>query len=108
MHYHLEQTAAKKQHGHFKLRTSSKKSNATLTVAGYNNMRAVYTASSKSSEPERFVWRWKKLHSGTTTKLISLLQPEHRFCRQNGPKRGQVQNWYQNEKILMVPVCLKG
>ena len=55
MHYHLEQTAAKKQHGHFKLRTSSKKSNATLAVAGYNNMRAVYTASSKSSEPERFV-----------------------------------------------------
>ena len=49
---------------------------------------------------------WKKVHSRTTTKFISLLQPEHGFCQQNGPERGQVQDWYPNEKMVVVPVCL--
>ena len=26
----------------------------------------------------------------TTTKSVPLLQPEHGFCQQNGPERGQV------------------
>ena len=49
-----------------------------------------------------------KVFSRTTTKLVLLLQPEHGFCRQNGPERAQVQDLYSNEKILMVPVCLNG
>ena len=37
---------------------------------------------------------------------ISLLQPEHDFCQQNGAERGQVQDWYPNEKMMVVPICL--
>ena len=50
----------------------------------------------------------KKVYSRTTTKLIPLLQPEHGFCQQNGPESGQVQDWYPNEKMVVVPVCLNG
>ena len=38
--------------------------------------------------------------------IIPLLQPEHRFCQQNGLERGQVQDLYTNEKMVVVPVCL--
>ena len=30
------------------------------------------------------------------------------FCWQNGPKRGQAQDWYPNEKIVVVPVFSNG
>ena len=30
--------------------------------------------------------------------IIPLLLPEHGFCQQNGSERGQVQDWYPNEK----------
>ena len=36
------------------------------------------------------------LYPRTATKL----KPEHGICRQNGPKRGQVQDWCQNEKFF--------
>ena len=61
MHYFWGQTAAKKECGHFRQRTSSKKSSATLTVVGLNDNRAVYIASSKFSEPKRFVRRLNKV-----------------------------------------------
>ena len=32
----------------------------------------------------------KKISSRTTTKSVPLLQPEHGFCQQNGPERGQL------------------
>ena len=44
----------------------------------------------------------------TTTKSTPLLQLEHEFCQQNEPARGQVQDWYPNEKNEGVPVCLNG
>ena len=47
----------------------------------------------------------KKVFS-RATKSIPLLQPEHGFCEQNGPERGQVQDWYPNEEMVVVPVCL--
>ena len=28
------------------------------------------------------------------------------FFQQNGPERGQVQDWYSNENIVVVPICL--
>ena len=31
-----------------------------------------------------------------------MLQQEHGFCQQNGPKRGQVQDWYPNENMMVV------
>ena len=37
-----------------------------------------------------------------------MLQPEHEFCQQNGLERGQVQNWYPNQKMVVVPVSLNG
>ena len=46
----------------------------------------------------------KKLYSTTTVKSIPLLQPEHGFCQQNGLECGQVQDWYPNEKMVVVPV----
>ena len=77
-------------------RISSKKSNATLTVVVLNHNSAVYVAFAKFSEPKEFVRLLKKVeekvYSRTTTKLIPLLQPEHGFIRQNGPKRFQVQD----------------
>ena len=55
-----------------------------------------------------FEQRSKKLYS-RTTKSIPLLQPEHGFCHQNRPERGQVQDWYPNEKReMVVSVCLNG
>ena len=34
--------------------------------------------------------RLKKIFSRIKTKAVPLLQPEHGFCQQNGPERGQV------------------
>ena len=36
-----------------------------------------------------------------------MLQPDNGFCQQNGPERGLVQDWYPNEKMVVVPVCLR-
>ena len=46
---------------------------------------------------------WSKVYLRTTTKSMPLLQPEYGFCQQNGPEHGQVQEWYQNEKMVVVP-----
>ena len=35
-----------------------------------------------------------------------MLQPEYGFCQHSRPERGQVQDWYPNEKIVMVSICL--
>ena len=51
---------------------------------------------------------WKKVFSRTANKTIPLLQPEHGFCQQDGAECGQVQDWYPNEKMVVVPVCLNG
>ena len=53
-------------------------------------------ASSESCEPNSFM----------ITKPILLLQLEHGFYQQNGPEHGQIQDWYPNEKMVVVPVCL--
>ena len=71
----------------------------------------VYIGSSKSCEPKRFVRCWNKVERKqpkTATKLIPLKRPEHGFCQQNGPRRSQMQDWYPNEKLVVVPVCLNG
>ena len=61
----------KKECGHFEQSTSSKKSSATLTVVGLNDIRAVYIASSKFSDPKRFVRRLNKVEG----KYIQEQQP---------------------------------
>ena len=48
------------------------------------------------------------MYSRTTTKSIPLLQAEHGFCQQNEPERGQLQDWYLDEKMMVVPVSLNG
>ena len=48
----------------------------------------------------------KKKVCSRTTKSIPLLQREYGFCQQNKPERGQLQDWYPNEKMVVVPVCL--
>ena len=30
------------------------------------------------------------------------------FGRQNGPELGQIQAWYVNEKMIVLPLCLNG
>ena len=51
----------KRECGHFEQSTSSKKTSATSTVAGLNNIRAVYIASSTFSELKGFVWSLNKV-----------------------------------------------
>ena len=62
---------------------------------GVNNIRATGVLNKR-----------KKLYSRTKTKSVLLLQPEYGFFQQNGSERGQVQDWYPNEKMVVVPVCL--
>ena len=110
MHYCWGQTAAKKKCGHFGQHTSSKKSSATLTVVVLNDNRAVYIDSSKFSEPKRFVRRLNKVEG----KYIQEQQLTQFHCYnlnrvffpKDGPERFQVQDWYPNEKMVVVPVCL--
>ena len=40
------------------------------------------------------------------TTSIRLLLPEHGFCWQNGPGRGQVHDWYPIEKLIVAQNCL--
>ena len=61
----------KKECGHFGQRTSIKKGSAALAVVGLNDNRVVYIASSKFSEPKRFVWHLKKVEG----KYIQEQQP---------------------------------
>ena len=67
----------------------------------------VYIVSSESYELGVGT-KWKEVYSRTTTKSIPLLQPEHRFRQKNGPELGQLQDWYPNEKMVVVPVSLNG
>ena len=57
---------------------------------------------------KRFVWRLNKVgrkqNSMTTTKSIPLLQPEHVFCQHNRLGNRQAQDWYPNEKMVVVPI----
>ena len=48
----------------------------------------------------------KKVYSIATTKSIPMLKPEHEFCQQNGPEPVQLQEWYPDEIMVVVPVCL--
>ena len=41
-------------------------------------------------------------------KSIPMLQPEHGFRQQYRPECGQLQHWYQDEKMVVVRVCLNG
>ena len=50
----------------------------------------------------------RKVYSRTTTKFIPLLQSELGYFWQNGTEKFQEQDWYPNEKMVMVPVCLYG
>ena len=51
---------------------------------------------------------WKKVYSRTTTKSVPLIQPEHGCCHQNVPERGQLRDWYPDEKMMVLLVCLNG
>ena len=51
---------------------------------------------------------WKKVYSRTTTNSIPLLQPQHAFGQRNGSECGQVQDWYPNEKMVVILICLNG
>ena len=48
---------------------------------------------------------WKKVHSRIRTKSVPML---HEFCQQYGPECGQLQDWYPDEKMVVVPVSLNG
>ena len=47
-----------------------------------------------------------KVYSRATDKSIPMFQSKHGFCQNNGSERGQTQDWYPNEKMVVVPVCL--
>ena len=46
--------------------------------------------------------------SRTTTKSNPLLHPEYGFCQQNEPEHGQLQDWYPDEEIMVIPIYLNG
>ena len=52
------------------------------------------TTSFEPCEPKRFVWCWNKIEKKyifkSNNKSVTLLQPEHGFCHQNGPERDKV------------------
>ena len=116
MHYHWGQTAPKKKKKRkkketwpFKKRnTHQVKKQCTLSrcsagrftqlLLNLVNLRDLFGVGTKL----------KKGYSRTTTKWIPHLQPEHGFCQQNGSEHCQVQDWYSNDKMVGVPVCLKG
>ena len=94
MHYHWGETAAKDMQPLWTVQSS-----LTLAVVGSNDNHVVYIAASESCELKRFVGtNWKKVYLRTKTRSIPLLQPEYGFCQQNEPERGQVKDWYPNEK----------
>ena len=35
-------------------------------------------------------------------------QPEHGFCQQNGSECSQVEDWYPDEKMVVLPISLNG
>ena len=82
-------------------------------MAGKNDKRAFYIASSESCQPNRNLFGVgtklkQSIYLRATTKSIPLLQPEHEFFQKNGPERGQTQDWYPNETIVVVPVSFNG
>ena len=88
----------------------AKKNSETLTVVGLNDNREVYIASSKFSEPKKFVRCMNKVEGKYIEKQqlnqFHCYNKSRVFFRKDGPERFQVQDWYPNEKIVMVPVCL--
>ena len=100
MRYHWRQRTRKKETwqigaAHIKW----KKSSVTSTVVSWDNKRAVYIVSNCGYIPNL------RDFLCVETKLE---QPEHEFCRQNKTERGQVQDWYLNEKMVVSPVYLDG
>ena len=82
MHYHWEQTAEKKkecvQLWQWLVRTTTVQ--FTYLLLNLVNLRHLFGVRTKL----------KQIYSRTITKSVSLLQPEHGFCQQNGPERAQV------------------
>ena len=113
MLFHLGQTAAIK--GTWPLWTAhiEQKSIETLTMVGWNNNRAVNTASSKSFKPKRFTRRLNKVEGKYIQKqqlnqfhcynknmeLVDRMDQNVAKCRIDG---------YPNERIVVVPFCLNG
>ena len=60
-------------------------------------------ASSESCQPNRKLLSCSFVYSRATTESIPLFQPELGFCQNNGSERGQTQDWYPNEKMVVVP-----
>ena len=79
-------------------------------MAGLKDSKTFYVAASKSCQPDRNLFsvriKLKEVYSRATTKSISQLQPKHGFCQKNISEREQTQDWYPNEKLVVVPVCL--
>ena len=76
-------------------------------MAGQNDSKELYRASSESCQPngtrlkESIFKSNSKINSTVTTRTYG-------FCQKNGSERGQTQDWYMNEKMVVLPACLKG
>ena len=51
---------------------------------------------------------WKKVCLRAATKSVPLLQPEYGLYQKNGSSGGQTHDWYMNENMMVVVVCLNG
>ena len=86
-------------------------SSRNLTVVGFNDNRAVCVASSKFSEPKRFVGCLNKVEGKyiqENNQINSRVTIRTWDFPTEWPERFQVQDWYLNEKMVVVTVCLNG
>ena len=102
----------KKERANLKSAAHIKKKRCVTCRLGYNDSWAPYIAFSEICQPNRNLFgtgtKLKESIRRLTTKLIPMLQPEHGFCQKNGSDHSQLQEWYPNKKIVVVPVCLNG
>ena len=76
-------------------------------MAGKNDKRAIYIASSESCQPNRNLFgvgaKLKESIFKSNNQINPLLQPEHEFCQKNESERGQTQNWYRRKQWWWYP-----
>ena len=107
MHYHWRQTAPKNSVAF--IRTTAER--FTQPFLNLVNLRDLFDVGTKL-----YSSIFKVLYSKLYSKYIQEQQPNEFDCynqdmgfvKKNRPERGQVQDWYPNEKIVVVPIGLNG
>ena len=91
--------------------TTHIKQKSSVNLKSWFERQQSGAAFSKFSEPKRFVWRLNKVQ-GT---YIQEQKPNQFYCYnekmiflKNRSESFQIQDWYPNQKMVVVPVSLNG